>query len=73
MGFLDLGPGIIISIIGTLGLVFTLTDSVGEIGSKIPISVFFLFILIVGIVVHVLPKDLEENTFGEFRGPKNIG
>lgn len=72
MSFLNLGPGIIIALIGTIGLVFTLTDSMGEIGSKIPISVFFLFILVVGIVLHVTPKDLMDDTYGEFEGKKDV-
>ena len=67
MKYFNFSPGIIIAMLGFCGLVFSLIDDSGEIGSKIPLAVFFLIIISIGIIFE-MRKDTIEQTYGEFEG-----
>lgn len=62
----NISPGTIIFILGFCGLVFTLVDDAGQIGSKIPIALFFIVIISIGVLVELYSKDKGSETFGEF-------
>lgn len=70
---INISPGIIIFILGFSGLVFCLADSSGQIGSKVPVSLFFLFIISIGIMVEMKMKDGSSDTFGEMDSPREFG
>ena len=65
-------PGVVIFVLGFCGLVFSLIDNSGEIGSKIPLSLFFISIIIVGIVLERAPKDRIDDVFGEVERPRGF-
>lgn len=60
-----------ITILGFSGMMYAFIDSNGEIGSKIPIVLFFLVITIIGMVLEIYPPDVN-NTYGEFRNPRDF-
>ncbi len=70
--FKNFSPGLIIAILGFTGLMFTFVDSSGEIGSKIPITIFFLFITCVGILLLMMPPEKINDTFGEVEAPREF-
>ncbi len=57
--------GMVVVLSGLLGLVIILTESPKQIGSKIPLAVFFILIMIIGIFIEIKMKE-EEQTYGEF-------
>lgn len=61
-----INPAVFISVGGLLGLTFTLANKTKEIGSKIPIVLFFIVILIIGMLLFMYPLDKIDNTYGEF-------
>lgn len=65
-----INPGVIIATMGIIGLLFTFVDESGEIGSKIPIGLFFIVIVILGILLEAYPKIDE--TYGEFQSPREF-
>lgn len=68
----NISPGVIIFILGFSGLVFSLADTSGQIGGKIPLSLFFLFIISVGIMIEIKSKG-NDDTFGEMEGNREFG
>jgi len=60
--------GTTIFILGFCGLVFSLVDSSGEIGSKIPLSLFFIFMMGFGIIVELAPGEQTDDIYGEREG-----
>ena len=70
---INISPGMIIFILGFSGLVFCLAEGSGQIGSKVPISLFFLFIISVGVVIEIKMKDHANDTFGEMEGTGGFG
>ena len=58
----------IIFILGFSGLIFVLAESPGQIGGKIPLALFFLFVIIIGVIVESKLKDKDNDTFGEMEG-----
>ena len=60
-----LNPALVIYILGLTGLLFTFVDGSGEIGSKIPLSLFFIVVIILGIIIQMTPKDQLEGEYGE--------
>ena len=62
---INVSPGMIIFILGFVGLIFSLADSSGQIGSKVPLALFFLFIISVGVVIEIKMKDGSSDIFGE--------
>lgn len=62
---INISPGVIVFILGFSGLVFSLADNSGQIGSKIPLSLFFLFVISVGVIIEIKMKDGSSDTFGE--------
>lgn len=69
----NIKPSIIIFVLGFGGLVFTLVDDYGEIGSKIPIAIFFIVIMSIGIIVEMKSKDKSNEIFGEIESPRKFG
>lgn len=63
---IKLNPAIIIVLLGTIGLTAILSESSRQIGGKIPLALFFIFIIIVGI--YILLKLKEEGNYEEFGG-----
>ena len=62
---INISPGMIVFILGFSGLVFCLADNSGQIGSKIPLSLFFMFVISVGVIIEMKMKDNSSDTFGE--------
>jgi len=58
---------------GVVGLIFSFTDDAGQIGSKIPLTIFFIFIMCVGITLQMLPKEWLEGVVGEVGPPREFG
>ena len=69
---INISPGIIVSMMGIIGLSFTLIENSGFIGSKIPLTIFFLFIIIIGIAYEAYPKNKLEDIYGEIEGKKEF-
>lgn len=67
---INLPPGIIIVILGMIGLLILFSESTKELGGKIPLAVFFVFIMIIGILVLMYPK---EEIYGEITPKQEIG
>ena len=67
-----LTEGMIIVTIGLIGLVIILAESPKQIGSKIPLALFFVMIMIVGIWIEIKMKEGDE-TFGEVEGRRSYG
>lgn len=65
MAKVKIGPGAIISTLGFAGLLFTFVDSTGEIGSKIPIVLFFIIIMILGLLIQMAHPEAIDDTYGE--------
>jgi len=65
-----ISPGVIIATIGVIGLMFTFIDDSGEIGSKIPLGIFFIIIMVIGILYEAYPTIDE--TYGEFEAPRGF-
>lgn len=61
----NMSPGMIIFLLGFIALVFLLIEDTNEIGSKIPLAVFFIFIICMGVMIEMLPKDKFDGMFGE--------
>ncbi len=70
---INISPGMIIFILGFSGLVFCLADSSGQVGNKIPLSLFFLFVITVGVVVEIKMKNNDSDIFGEIDGSRGFG
>ena len=70
---INISPGMVVATLGLFGLTFSLIDTSGEIGSKIPLSLFFMFILVVGLIYEATPKDRLEGAFGEVQPGKGFG
>lgn len=69
----NFSPGVIIFTLGLFGLVFCLSDNSGEVGSKVPLSLFFLFIISIGIMIEIKMKGGDSDTFGEMEGGGGYG
>jgi hypothetical protein len=68
----NITPGMIIFMLGFGGLVLSLAEGPKEIGSKVPLALFFLFIIGFGVVVEIKSKDnLDE--FGEMESRGGFG
>ena len=65
-------PGMILYLLGFIGLVVCLAEGPGEIGSKVPLALFFLFILALGIFIDFKMNDLPDE-FGEMEGNGGFG
>lgn len=70
---INISPGMIIFILGFCGLVFSLAEGQEEIGSKIPLALFFLSIMGVGIAIYIKTTDNQYDTFGEMSSPREFG
>ena len=70
---INISPGVIIFVLGFIGLVFCLVEGKGEIGSKIPLTLFFTFIMGLGIFVEAKLKDGSYDEFGEMESPRGFG
>jgi len=68
-----INPAIIIFILGIGGLIFLSLDDSGEIGSKIPIALLFVFIIIIGIIIQISPEDKINGIFGEVDVKREFG
>lgn len=62
---INISPGMIIFILGFCALVLLLVEGTEEIGSKIPLAVFFIFIICLGVIVEMMPQDKMDELFGE--------
>lgn len=62
---INISPGMVIFILGFSGLVFCLSENSDQVGSKIPLTLFFLVIISIGIMVEIKMKDKNNDTFGE--------
>ena len=62
----NISPGTIIFIFGFGGLIFTLVDDAGQIGSKIPIALFFIVIISIGILIEMFSENKMDEVYGEF-------
>lgn len=69
---LNISPGVIISMMGVIGMAITFIEGSGFIGSKIPLTVFFLFIIILGILYEAYPKDKLNDVYGEIDGRRDF-
>lgn len=65
-------PGLVIAMLGFCGLTFSLIDNSGEIGSKIPIVLFFIVVLIFGLIVQMVPQETTDDTYGEVGGKREF-
>lgn len=65
-------PGILIAVLGFCGLAFNFIESSGSIGSKIPITLFFLVIMVIGIVIESIPPEKNQEFYGEVRGGREF-
>ena len=68
-----INPALVIFLFGVGGLLFTFVEGSGQIGSKIPLTIFFMFIMAVGIILQALPKDKLDDTFGEMETRQDFG
>lgn len=66
-------PGILIAVLGFCGLAFNFIESSGSVGSKIPITLFFLAIMVIGIVLESIPSEKMDGFYGEVRGGERYG
>ena len=66
-------PIIFIYLLGLTGLMFTFIDDSGEMGSKVPLSLFFIVVIIIAIVIQVAPKDRVDGIFGEVESSRDFG
>ncbi len=57
--------GVIVFTLGFIGLVFCLVDNSGQIGNKVPLALFFMFIITIGIIIEMKMKQGGFDTFGE--------
>ncbi len=69
----NISPGVVIFILGFSGLVFCLAEGSEEIGSKVPLALFFLLIISIGVIVEIKMKDPSSDTFGEMEGSRGFG
>ncbi len=69
---IKLNPGIAIVTAGLIGLVVILAESPSHIGSKIPLALFFVLIMIAGIYIEIKMKDYNEEAYGEFGEGKGL-
>ncbi len=58
-------PGMIVAVLGFCGLTYGLIDKGGGIGGKVPVTVFFLAVIVIGIVIMMLPKEKFDDLYGE--------
>ena len=65
---LNIKPGVLISTLGLIGMVITFVENTYTLGSKIPLVVFFLFLVILGIIYETTPKSIFKEEFGEVDG-----
>ena len=70
---INISPGVIIFILGFSGLVFSLADNSGQIGNKIPLALFFLFIITVGVIIEMKMKQGDSDIFGEMESNRGFG
>jgi len=69
----SISPGMILFILGFTGLVISLAEGPEEIGSKIPLALFFLFIIGMGVFIEDKMKDSNADVFGEMEGSRGFG
>lgn len=62
---LNISPGTIVFVLGFGGLVICLADGSEQIGGKVPLSLFFLFIITLGVIIEMKSKDKNSDVFGE--------
>lgn len=67
---IKINPVIMVTIFGTLGLIFNFIDNTGNIGGKIPLTIFFIILIIVGIILQIYPPE-KNDSFGEVGRPKD--
>ena len=68
-----ISPGIIVSMLGTIGLVLVFATSIGEFGSKIPLTIFCIVLIGIGIAFEMLPREMKDETFGEREMRRGFG
>ena len=68
-----ISPGIVISFMGLVGLLLTFVDNTGFIGSKIPLTIFFLLIVVLGILYEAWPKEYLDDSYGQMQTKNQIG
>ena len=61
---------LVIFVFGFMGLFVSFVDGQSEgIGSKIPLAIFFIFVMSIGIILQMLPKEFFEAVYGESDDP----
>ncbi len=70
---LNVSPGVVIFVLGFIGLVTSLAENSGQIGGKVPLALFFLFIIGMGIAIEIKLKKGDSDTFGEMESNKSFG
>lgn len=63
----------VVFLLGFVGLVLSFTNAQDEISSKIPLAIFFIVVMCVGIALQVAPKDIFNDKFGEMDGNRDFG
>lgn len=63
---------VIVILLGVIGLVMTFVEDEGKIASKIPLTIFFLFIIILGILYEMY-KGKDMDVYGEFENNRGVG
>ena len=61
----NVSPGVIVFTLGFMGLVICLVDEAGQIGSKVPLALFFLFVITLGVIIELKQKEKNNDVFGE--------
>ena len=69
---INIAPGVIIFIFGFIGLIVCLAEGQGQIGSKVPLALFFLLIMGSGIAIQI-KSDSNLDEFGEMEGNRGYG
>lgn len=63
----------IIFVLGFFGLVISLAEGPEEIGSKVPLALFFTFIMGIGIFLEAKMKGNDPEIFGEMESKRGFG
>lgn len=58
-------PGVIVSLMGMGGLMFTFVEGEEFIGGKLPLVIFFIVVICLGMAYELYPRAQWEDTFGE--------
>lgn len=64
--------GLIISMIGFFGMFFSFIEKSTSLGGKIPLVLFFLVVMCIGIVILMIPKNQIEDIYGELPSKNNF-